>query len=123
MMSIDCPAFSSLPPGAAGPIRVLTLDLDDTLWPVGPTLVRAEQMLHDWLRAQAPATGGHIEHAPLLGRSHDQVLKEALGLDVGGEFLDEEVAVLSAHVGLRQAQLAKRDHLDVVHGGCSSKLD
>lgn len=56
MMSIDCPAFSSLPPGAAGPIRVLTLDLDDTLWPVGPTLVRAEQMLHDWLRAQAPAT-------------------------------------------------------------------
>ena len=45
MMSIDCPAFSSLPPGAAGPIRVLTLDLDDTLWPVGPTLVRAEQVL------------------------------------------------------------------------------
>ena len=35
-------------------IRAISLDLDDTLWPVGPTIVRAEQ------RAQAALT----EHAP-----------------------------------------------------------
>ena len=68
---------------------------------------------------QAAAARGHIEHAPLLGGHDDQVLEEALGLDIGGEFFDEEVAVILAHIGLGQAQLAKRNHLDVVHLGCS----
>jgi len=36
--------------------RAITLDLDDTLWPVGPTLVAAEQVLADWLRDRAPRT-------------------------------------------------------------------
>lgn len=38
------------------PIQAITLDLDDTLWPVLPTLVRAEETLADWLRRHAPAT-------------------------------------------------------------------
>lgn len=38
------------------PIRAITLDLDDTLWPVRPTLVAAEQALSDWLAAHTPAT-------------------------------------------------------------------
>lgn len=37
-------------------IRAITLDLDDTLWPIWPTIERAEQVLHTWLQAQAPAT-------------------------------------------------------------------
>ena len=37
-------------------LRAITLDLDDTLWAVGPTLVAAEQVLNDWLRTHAPAT-------------------------------------------------------------------
>lgn len=37
-------------------IRAITLDLDDTLWPVWPTIERAEQALHDWLVASAPRT-------------------------------------------------------------------
>ena len=37
-------------------IRAVTLDLDDTLWPVWPAIRRAEQVLHDWLRVHAPAT-------------------------------------------------------------------
>jgi 2-haloalkanoic acid dehalogenase type II len=40
----------------AGPLQALTLDLDDTLWPIAPAIVRAEQALHDWLAAHAPAT-------------------------------------------------------------------
>ncbi|MBD8051378.1 HAD family hydrolase [Limnohabitans radicicola] len=37
-------------------IRAITLDLDDTLWPVWPTIHRAEQVLMDWLTQHAPAT-------------------------------------------------------------------
>ncbi len=37
-------------------VTAITLDLDDTLWPVRPTLVAAEKVLAEWLRANAPAT-------------------------------------------------------------------
>jgi HAD superfamily hydrolase (TIGR01549 family) len=37
-------------------IKAITLDLDDTLWPVWPTIERAEKVLHDWLLAHAPMT-------------------------------------------------------------------
>jgi putative hydrolase of the HAD superfamily len=37
-------------------VRAITLDLDDTLWPVWPTIHRAEQVLTDWLTAHAPST-------------------------------------------------------------------
>lgn len=35
-------------------IRAVTLDLDDTLWPIWPTIERAEKALHDWLVHNAP---------------------------------------------------------------------
>jgi HAD superfamily hydrolase (TIGR01549 family) len=35
--------------------KALLFDLDDTLWPVGPVIERAEAALHDWLAAHAPA--------------------------------------------------------------------
>lgn len=35
-------------------IRAITLDLDDTLWPVKPVLLHAEQVMRDWLRPRAP---------------------------------------------------------------------
>ena len=37
-------------------IRAITLDLDDTLWPVWPTIGRAENALQAWLAAHAPNT-------------------------------------------------------------------
>ncbi|RCX11536.1 putative hydrolase of the HAD superfamily [Extensimonas vulgaris] len=37
-------------------IRAVSLDLDDTLWPVAPTIARAEAALRDWLAQHAPAT-------------------------------------------------------------------
>ena len=47
-------------------ITALTLDLDDTLWPVRPTLVAAEQVLAAWLRAHAPATAQGMPPAAML---------------------------------------------------------
>lgn len=35
-------------------IRAITFDLDDTLWPIEPAMLRAEQHLHDWLQANCP---------------------------------------------------------------------
>lgn len=37
-------------------IKAITLDLDDTLWPIWPTIARAETVLADWLQRHAPAT-------------------------------------------------------------------
>ncbi|HTX05051.1 MAG TPA: HAD family hydrolase [Steroidobacteraceae bacterium] len=35
-------------------IRAIAFDLDNTLWDVGPVIVRAEQCLHGWLREHYP---------------------------------------------------------------------
>jgi HAD superfamily hydrolase (TIGR01549 family) len=40
----------------AGMVRAITIDLDDTLWPIWPTIERAERVLHAWLVVHAPAT-------------------------------------------------------------------
>jgi putative hydrolase of the HAD superfamily len=37
-------------------IKAITLDLDDTLWPVRPTIARAEDVLQAWLTEHAPKT-------------------------------------------------------------------
>ena len=37
-------------------IKAITLDLDDTLWPIWPTIERAEKALLDWLADHAPMT-------------------------------------------------------------------
>ncbi len=52
VLSLPVPTHSF----AAVPIRAITLDLDDTLWPIWPAIVRAEQALHDWLAQHAPRT-------------------------------------------------------------------
>lgn len=40
-------------------IRLLTFDLDDTLWDLRPVIMRADQITFDWLTAQAPALAEH----------------------------------------------------------------
>ncbi len=35
-------------------IRAISLDLDDTLWPIWPVIERAEKVLHDWMVDNAP---------------------------------------------------------------------
>ncbi|WCM95054.1 HAD family hydrolase [Acidovorax sp. NCPPB 2350] len=44
-------------------IRAITLDLDDTLWPVWPTIHRARQVMNDWLAPRAPATAALLADA------------------------------------------------------------
>ena len=42
------------------PIRAITFDLDDTLWPIAPVIERAERLMHRWL----------AENCPQVARSH-----------------------------------------------------
>jgi putative hydrolase of the HAD superfamily len=47
-------------------VTAVTLDLDDTLWPVRPALVAAERVLADWLRTHAPATAAGLGAGGML---------------------------------------------------------
>lgn len=53
----------------------LTFDLDDTLWPILPTIARAEAALLGWLEQQAPAT------ALRFGTAGLRELRDALGCE------------------------------------------
>lgn len=44
-------------------VRAISLDLDDTLWPIWPVIARAEQALQDWLRPHAPQTAAFLADA------------------------------------------------------------
>ena len=57
-------------------IRAITLDLDDTLWPIGPTMVLAEAALHQYLREHAPATAVLCYQHGGLARLRQQLLLE-----------------------------------------------
>ncbi len=42
------------------PVRAITLDLDDTLWPFAPIGVRIDLALHEWMREHSPVTARHF---------------------------------------------------------------
>ena len=42
-------------------IKVLSFDLDDTLWPCSPTILRAEDLLYQWL----------ADHVPVITENYD----------------------------------------------------
>lgn len=45
-------------------IKAIGLDLDDTLWPIWPTIERAEVQLQQWLGPRAPAAASRLADAP-----------------------------------------------------------
>jgi len=59
-------------------ILALTLDLDDTLWPVWPALERADLAIDDWLR----------QHHPQVARAWPIAAMRELRMQVAAERLD-----------------------------------
>ena len=47
-------------------LRAVTLDLDDTLWPVAPVIARAEIALQTWLGEYAPSVALHVDRVGML---------------------------------------------------------
>lgn len=58
-------------------VRAISLDLDDTLWPIWPTIARAERALGAWLAAQAPATGAFWADAERRLALREQVVQDS----------------------------------------------
>ena len=52
-------------------IKAITLDLDDTLWPIWPTIERAEKALHDWLAEHAPMAAALFANPAALREIRD----------------------------------------------------
>ena len=48
-----------------GRLDAITLDLDDTLWPVDPVIERAEAALMDWFAERAPGVLARLDLAGL----------------------------------------------------------
>ena len=69
---------TSLPPHAldVSRIKAITIDLDDTLWPVWPTITRAEEVLAAWLRENAPVTSVAFPDSRSLRRIRERVEQE-----------------------------------------------
>ena len=56
-------------------IRAISLDLDDTLWPVLPTLQAAESAQHAFLTEHAPATAALLQD-PLRAQQIRQSVRD-----------------------------------------------
>jgi FMN hydrolase / 5-amino-6-(5-phospho-D-ribitylamino)uracil phosphatase len=57
-------------------IQAITLDLDDTLWPVWPTIKKAEFALHDWLKTHAPNTAALLETPETMRGRRETLIAE-----------------------------------------------
>ena len=57
-------------------IRAITLDLDDTLWPIWPTIHRAEEVLLLWLKERAAKTAHLFDTPKALRAIRERVEQE-----------------------------------------------
>jgi 2-haloalkanoic acid dehalogenase type II len=53
------------------PIKAVLFDLDDTLWPIVPVIIRAEAVLYEWLTAHAPAVAQQFTIDTLRARRRE----------------------------------------------------
>ena len=84
-----------------GTIQAITLDLDDTLWPVWPTIKKAEAALHDWLVANVPNTAALLDTPESMRAQRDSLVADFPHLAHDFSFLRQE--------GIRRALLAGGD--------------
>jgi putative hydrolase of the HAD superfamily len=54
-------------------IKAISIDLDDTLWPIWPTIERAEKVLHLWLAEHAPMAAALFSSPAALREIRDHM--------------------------------------------------
>lgn len=88
-------------------IRAITLDLDDTLWPIWPTIERAEKALATWLGQQAPGAAAVFAdpHARHQVREHVVRTQPDIGHDLSA--LRRESIRLALHRANEDTRLAE----------------
>lgn len=98
-MSIQSVTSATYP--LLGTIKAITLDLDDTLWPVWPTIRKAEAALHDWLAANVPNTAALLDNPETMRSRRDSVAADFPHMAHDFSFMRQE--------GIRRALLAGGD--------------
>ncbi|WP_332775678.1 HAD family hydrolase [Polaromonas sp.] len=56
-------------------IKAITLDLDDTLWPIWPAIERAEKALDNWLSRHAPMTAALFANPSARHDIREQIVR------------------------------------------------
>ncbi|MGJ7603655.1 HAD family hydrolase [Variovorax sp. LT1R20] len=75
-MTSASPAPASAAPLDVQRISAISLDLDDTLWPIWPTIERAEAVLQEWLLREAPKTASLLLTPGILRELREATEKE-----------------------------------------------
>ena len=105
------------------PVRAITLDLDDTIWPIGPVILRAENALGAWLREHAPRTAGRYpleamralrdevaaEHPQL---AHDFTRQRMIALERMLQLSEDDVGLAQAAFEVFFAARCEVEHYD-----------
>ena len=88
-------------------IKAITLDLDDTLWPIWPTIHRAEQALATWLAQRAPGAAAVFAdpQARLAVREHVVQTRPEIGHDLSA--IRRESIRTALHRAQEDTQLAE----------------
>lgn len=56
-------------------IKVISFDLDDTLWPIMPTILNAEKVTNNWIKDNYPGVGSLLG-SKAITHIRDKLLKE-----------------------------------------------
>lgn len=112
-------------PGAAAgsdvTIRVITFDLDNTLWDVEPALLRAEDAQQDWLRRHRPGAVEDLDHRALfefkrdVWRRHPELAHHVTAMRIQTLFELQRRAGYSAQEARRGAEQAFAVFLEERH--------
>ena len=56
-------------------IKVISFDLDDTLWPIMPTILNAEKVTNNWIKENYPGVGSLLGSKDII-QIRDNLLKK-----------------------------------------------
>jgi len=81
-------------------IKLLTFDLDDTLWPCKPTIMAAEQKLYEWMRQNMPQITQRHSSEALFHKRRDFMQQRPDLLHDMSKLRVESLKALSDEIGL-----------------------
>ena len=67
----------------SGAIRAISIDLDDTLWPIWPVIAKAEEQLMQWLTTRAPRTANSLATVAAVRALREEIM--TLRPDLAGD--------------------------------------
>jgi putative hydrolase of the HAD superfamily len=81
-------------------IKLLTFDLDDTLWPCKPTIIAAENRLYEWMQQRVPQITERHDNEALLHKRRDFMQRRPDLLHDMSKLRIESLKALSDEIGL-----------------------